>query len=136
AAAINHLDVFVIGGRPRVTIPAPGILGTDAGGIVDQVGADVKHVKVGDRVVVNPGISDRSCEYCRAGEHPLCVKFAVLGEHVPGTIAEYVVLPGANVRPIPNAVSDEQAAAFTLAALTAWRMVRSRAGVTKADEVL
>src|SRR5689334_2078725 len=112
AASINHLDVFVVGGLPGVTITPPWTLGTDACGIVDQVGADVTHVKVGDRVVVNPGISDRSCEYCRAGEHPLCVKFAVLGEHVPGTIAEYIVLPGPNVRAIPNSVSDEQAAAF------------------------
>src|SRR3954471_13058576 len=136
AAAINHLDVFVIGGLPGVTIRPPWILGTDACGIIDQAGADVKHVKIGDRVVVNPCISDRSCEYCRAGEHPLCVKFAVLGEHVPGTIAEYIVLPAANVRVIPNAISDEQAAAFTLATLTAWRMVVSRARVTKSDEVL
>lgn len=136
AAAINHLDVFVIGGLPGVTIRPPWILGTDACGIVDQAGAGVKHVRTGDRVVINPGISDRSCEYCRAGEHPLCVNFAVLGEHVPGTIAEYVVVPGANIRVIPNAVSDEQAAAFTLATLTAWRMVHTRARVTKDDEVL
>jgi NADPH:quinone reductase-like Zn-dependent oxidoreductase len=136
AAAINHLDVFVIGGLPGVTIQPPWILGTDACGTVDQVGAGVSHVKVGDRVVVNPGISDRSCEYCLAGEHPLCVRFAVLGEHVPGTIAEQIVLPAANVRVIPNAVSDEQAAAFTLATLTAWRMVVSRARVSAADEVL
>jgi NADPH:quinone reductase-like Zn-dependent oxidoreductase len=136
AAAINHLDVFVIRGLPGVTIQPPWILGTDACGIVDQVGAGVTHVKVGDRVVVNPGISDRSCEYCRAGEQPLCVRFAVLGEHVPGTIAEYIVVPGTNVRAIPSAVSDEQAAAFTLATLTAWRMLVSRARVTRDDEVL
>jgi NADPH:quinone reductase-like Zn-dependent oxidoreductase len=136
AAAINHLDVFVVGGLPGVTIRPPWILGTDACGVVDQVGADVHHVKIGDRVVVNPGISDRSCEYCRAGEHPLCVKFAVLGEHVPGTIAEYIVIPGANARAIPHGVSDEQAAAFTLATLTAWRMVVARARVTAEDDVL
>src|SRR3954463_13820451 len=136
AAAINHLDVFVVGGLPGVTIRPPWILGTDACGIIDRVGADVNHVGVGDRVVVNPGISDRSCEYCRAGEHPLCVKFAVLGEHVPGTIAEHLVVPAANGRAIPHGISDEQAAAFTLATLTAWRMVVSRARVTAADEVL
>jgi NADPH:quinone reductase-like Zn-dependent oxidoreductase len=136
AAAINHLDVFVVGGLPGVTIRPPWVLGTDACGIVDQVGSHVKHVAIGDRVVVNPGISDRSCEYCRAGEHPLCVKFAVLGEHVPGTIAEYLVVPAANVAPIPESVTDEQAAAFTLATLTAWRMVHTRARVTADDEVL
>jgi NADPH:quinone reductase-like Zn-dependent oxidoreductase len=136
AAAINHLDVFVVGGLPGVTITPPWILGTDACGIVDQVGAEVKHVRAGDRVVINPGISDHSCEYCLAGEHPLCVKFAVLGEHVPGTIAEHVVVPGVNVRAIPAAIPDAEAAAFTLATLTAWRMVHSRARVTAGDSVL
>jgi NADPH:quinone reductase-like Zn-dependent oxidoreductase len=136
AAAINHLDVFVIGGLPGVTIQPPWILGTDACGIIDQVGAGVTHVKIGDRVVINPGISDHSCEYCLAGEHPLCVKFAVLGEHVPGTIAEHVVVPGGNTRRIPDSIPDEEAAAFTLATLTAWRMVVSRARVTKSDDVL
>jgi NADPH:quinone reductase-like Zn-dependent oxidoreductase len=136
AAAINHLDVFVIGGLPGLTITPPWILGTDACGVVDQVGAAVTHVKAGDRVVVNPGISDRSCEYCLAGEHPLCVKFAVLGEHVPGTIAEWVVVPAANVRAIPATIPDEEAAAFTLAHLTAWRMVHTRARVTADDTVL
>ena len=136
AAAINHLDVFVVGGLPGVTITPPWILGTDACGIVDQVGEDVTHVRAGDRVVINPGISDHSCEYCLAGEHPLCVKFAVLGEHVPGTIAEHVVVPGVNVRAIPASIPDAQAAAFTLATLTAWRMVHSRARVTAEDSVL
>ena len=136
AAAINHLDVFVVGGLPGVTITPPWILGTDACGIVDQVGAEVKHVRAGDRVVINPGISDHSCEYCLAGEQPLCVKFAVLGEHVPGTIAEHVVVPGVNVRAIPAAIPDAEAAAFTLATLTAWRMVHSRARVTAGDSVL
>ncbi|HET9425918.1 MAG TPA: zinc-binding dehydrogenase [Gemmatimonadaceae bacterium] len=136
AAAINHLDVFVVGGLPGVTITPPWILGTDACGVVDQAGADVRHVRVGDRVVINPGISDRSCEYCLAGEHPLCVRFAVLGEHVPGTIAEHVVVPAVNVRAIPAAIGDEEAAAFTLATLTAWRMVHSRARVTAGDTVL
>lgn len=136
AAAINHLDVFVVGGLPGVTIRPPWILGTDACGIIDQVGADVKHVRAGDRVVVNPGISDHSCEYCLAGEHPLCVKFAVLGEHVPGTIAELVVVPGTNVRAVPHSIPDDEAAAFTLATLTAWRMVHTRARVTATDHVL
>jgi NADPH:quinone reductase-like Zn-dependent oxidoreductase len=136
AAAINHLDVFVIGGLPGVTIRPPWILGTDAYGEVERVGANVSGLRIGDRVVVNPGISDRSCEYCLAGEHPLCVKFSVLGEHVPGTIAEYIVVPATNVRAVPPSIPADRAAAFTLATLTAWRMVHTRARVTRDDEVL
>jgi len=137
AAALNHLDLFVVEGLPGVTITPPWILGGDAAGVVEEVGPDVRHVKAGDTVVINPGISDRSCEYCREGEHSLCVRFRLLGEHLPGTLAEQVVVPAPNVRAIPGGVvAIEEAAAFSLATLTAWRMVVSRARVTAADQVL
>src|SRR4051812_16750807 len=136
AAAINHLDVFVIGGLPGVTITPPWILGTDGSGVIDEVGAGVTSVKIGDRVVINPGISDRSCEYCKAGEQPLCPRYGILGEHHPGTMAEYVVVPAANVRRISADVPDTEAAAFTLAALTAWRMVVTKAAVQAGEHVL
>jgi len=136
AAALNHLDLFVVEGLPGVTIAPPWILGADATGVIDQVGAAVRDVGVGDRVIINPGISDRTCEYCRAGEQPLCPRFALLGEHLPGTMAEYVVVPAANVRTIPATTPPEIAAAFPLVTLTAWRMVVSRAAVRAGENVL
>jgi NADPH:quinone reductase-like Zn-dependent oxidoreductase len=136
AAALNHLDLFVVGGLPGVNIKAPWVLGADGTGIIDAVGKDVTNVSVGDRVVINPGISDRVCPYCRAGEQSLCVRFGILGEHLPGTIAEYIVVPAANVRTIPSSVPDEVAAAFTLSTLTAWRMVVTRARVQRDEQVL
>ena len=51
-------------------------------------------------------------------------------------MAEYVVVPAANVRAIPTSVPPDQAAAFTLATLTAWRMIVSRARVTPGENVL
>ena len=136
AAALNHIDLFVIGGLPNVTITAPWVLGADAMGEIESVGSAVRDVRVGDRVIVNPGISDRSCEYCLAGEQPLCVHFGILGEHLPGTLAEYIVVPAANVRRIAPEITDISAAAFTLATLTAWRMVVTRARVRAGDQVL
>jgi NADPH:quinone reductase-like Zn-dependent oxidoreductase len=91
---------------------------------------------VGDRVVINPGISDRTCEYCLAGEESLCVRYRLLGEHLPGTIAEYIVVPAANVRTIPATARWDTAAAFSLATLTAWRMVVTRAAVREGETVL
>src|SRR3954471_2699891 len=108
AAAINHLDVFVIGGLPGVAIQPPWILGTDATGVIEAVGGAVTSVKRGDRVVINPGVPCRECEYCKAGEHPLCVRFAVLGEHRPGTIAEYVVVPEENALSVPASIGDAE----------------------------
>ena len=136
AAALNHLDLFVVAGLPGVHITPPWILGADASGVIDAVGAEVSGLSVADSVVVNPGLSDRTCEYCRAGEQPLCPRFRILGEHAQGTMAEYIVVPAVNVRAIPSSIPAEQAAAFTLTTLTAWRMVMTRARIQSGDDVL
>ncbi len=136
AAALNHLDVFVVGGLPGITIAPPWILGADATGVVDAVGDAVRSVRVGDTVIVNPGLSCRACPYCDAGEHPLCVRFGILGEHHPGTFAEQVVVPAANVRPVPASIPAAERAAFTLATLTAWRMLVTRARLRPGEDVL
>lgn len=140
AAALNHLDLFVVAGMPGLSITPPWVLGADATGIIDAVGdlsgISDNQLKVGDSVIVNPGLSDHTCEYCQMGEHSLCVNFKILGEHAPGTLAEYIVVPARNARRIPKDKPVEQAAAFTLATLTAWRMVVTRARVKKTDDVL
>ncbi len=136
AAALNRLDLWTINGLPGVTITPPWILGADGMGVVAEVSADVTSVRTGDRVLLNPGLSCRRCEYCLKGEHPLCIRFRLLGEHHPGTLAEQIVVPAVNVRRVPASVSDEVAAAFPLATLTAWRMCVSRAQVRAGEEVL
>lgn len=136
AASLNHLDLFVIRGLPGITLVPPWIVGSDAYGVVDSVGTEVHDVSPGDYVVINPGISDRTCAYCQAGEQSLCLRFKILGEHIPGTIAEYVVVPATNVRAIPESANAAVAAAFPLATLTAWRMVHTRARVRRGERVL
>jgi len=136
AAALNHLDLFVVGGLPNVRITPPWIIGSDAMGTVESVGARVRGVRIGDQVLINPGLSDRTCEYCLAGEQPLCPRFSVLGEHVPGTLAELVVVPAANVLPVEQGADPIEGAAFTLSTLTAWRMIVSRAQVVAGEQIL
>ncbi|HEY9515559.1 MAG TPA: zinc-binding dehydrogenase [Gemmatimonadaceae bacterium] len=136
AAALNRLDLFVVRGLPGVTITPPWIMGGDGAGVVDAVGPDVQGVAPGDHVVINPGISDRTCEYCLDGEQSLCVNYKLLGEHLPGTIADYVVVPATNVRTIARDTPWDVAAALPLATLTAWRMVVTRAAVCERDLVL
>lgn len=136
AVALNRLDLWTIGGLPGITIRPPWVLGADGTGVIDAVEGDTGDIRVGDRVVINPGLSCRTCEWCQRGEHPLCVRFGLLGEHHPGSFAEYLVVPAANVRRIPDAVPDDIAAAFTLATLTAWRMCVSRAQVRAGEDVL
>ena len=138
AAALNHLDLFAVQGLP-VPYQFPHILGADGAGVVDAVGADVRSVKPGDRVMINPGIADYSCAYCQAGEHSLCVNYRLLGEHLPGTLAQYVVVPEQNVAITPTLATPltwAEAAAFSLVTLTAWRMVVTRARVQPGETVL
>ncbi len=140
-AALNHLDLHTLRGLPGLNLEFPHIPGADGAGIVDAVGDEVTRVKKGDKVLFNPGISCYTCDMCLAGEHSLCLRFQLLGEHLNGTLAEYVVLPQQNVAPIPTPpephppVSWEEAAAFSLATITAWRMMATRARV-KAGEVV
>src|SRR5690242_12052800 len=122
AAALNHLDLWVVEGVPGVRITPGWILGSDCAGVVDAIGSAVNTVRVGDAVVVNPGVSDRTCEYCRTGDNPLCLRYAILGEHRPGVLTDFIVVPAANVLAIPPHVPFATAAAFPLATLTAWRM--------------
>jgi NADPH:quinone reductase-like Zn-dependent oxidoreductase len=119
-----------------MNIVAPWVMGADGAGVVDRVGVGVNNVVTGDTVVINPGISDGTCEFCVRGEQSECVQFRLLGEHLPGTLAEYVVVPARNVGKIPADSPMDTAAAYPLATLTAWRMVHTRAKVTADDEVL
>src|SRR6266581_4450805 len=99
AAALNHLDLHVVRGLPH-EYRFPHILGADGAGVVETAGPDVQSVRPGDRVMINPGIADYTCQYCRAGEHSLCVNYRLLGEHLPVTLTAWrMVVTRAQVRP-------------------------------------
>jgi len=135
AASLNHLDIWVRRGLP-MEITMPHIGGSDVAGEVASLGKGVKGVKVGARVVVNPSLSCGKCEWCKAGEEPLCVDYKIIGEHVNGGFAEYVTVPAANLFPIPDSYSFEQAAAAPLVFLTAWRGLMTRGRLKKGESVL
>ena len=138
AAALNHLDLYVVQGLPH-EYRFPHVVGADGAGVVDAVGPDVRAFRPGDRVMINPGIPDYTCEFCRAGEHALCRSYGILGEHLPGTIAEHVVVPEQNLAIIPTLavpLTWAEAAAFSLVTLTAWRMVVTRARLVAGETVL
>ncbi|HEX6090596.1 MAG TPA: zinc-binding dehydrogenase [Gemmatimonadales bacterium] len=136
AAAINRLDLFVVNGLPKFSLPLPHVVGSDGAGVVESIGSAVTGLNVGDRVMLDPGVSCGECAACRRGDHPLCERYAILGEHRSGTIAEYVVVPAANAAPVPADMGWPEAAAFPLATLTAWRMLVTRARLAAGETVL
>lgn len=134
-AALNHLDLFVVGGLPGITHTFPFVLGGDGAGIVEAVGSAVTRVKPGDRVLINPGVWCGRCEFCLDGEQSLCTTYGLLGEHLPGTLAEAVRVPEVNVQALPASVDWPGAAAFPLAFLTAWRMLMTKARLQPGETV-
>jgi NADPH:quinone reductase-like Zn-dependent oxidoreductase len=142
AAALNHLDLWTMRGLPGLTLEFPHVLAGDGAGVVEAVGSEVTTVQAGDRVLINPGVSCHRCEYCLTGRHSLCPEYRLLGEHINGTAAEYVVVPAENVLPIPDPpaphppLSWPEAAAFGLVGLTAWHMLAARAHLEAGETVL
>jgi NADPH:quinone reductase-like Zn-dependent oxidoreductase len=136
AAALNRLDLWMTEGLPNVSPAFPFIVGSDGAGEVAVVGSEVRDLAVGDRVMINPGISCAACPSCIEGDEPLCREYRLLGEHVPGTATEYVVLPARNLAPAPAAMSWAEAAGFSLTTLTAWRMLATRARLRAGETVL
>ena len=136
AVALNRLDLFVLAGWPGLALTPDWVPVADGTGTVEAVGDAVTRVKVGDTVIMNPGISCRACAYCLAGQQPLCLRYQILGEHRPGTAAEYCVVPEWGLDPVAGSIPAEQRAAFGLATLTAYRMLVGKARVQSGEQVL
>ncbi len=136
ATSINHLDIWVRQGLPSVKFPLPLIPGVDASGVVAELGEGVRHVRIGDRVVVAQGISCGHCKLCLNGDDNLCKEYRLIGEHRDGADAEYISVPGRNILKLPDALSFEAAAASALVFLTAWHMLVNKANVQPGDDVL
>ena len=136
ACALNHLDLFVREGLPGFRLPLPFWTGCDIAGEVAQVGAAVRDVAVGDRVAVNPNLHCGRCEFCEKGEQSLCATYGILGEHVHGGLAEYVKVAGDKTLTLPAHVKYEDAAAFILVNMTAWRMLVTQARLRAGEDLL
>lgn len=136
AVALNHLDLWIRRGLPRLTLTFPHIPGADVAGVVEQVGGAVTTIREHEEVIVSPGLSCGVCAACVAGEDNLCARYAILGEHRHGGYAEYVAVPEANILPKPARLSFEDAASIPLVFLTAWNMLVDQARLRFGETVL
>jgi NADPH:quinone reductase-like Zn-dependent oxidoreductase len=136
ATSINHIDIFLRRGMPGIKVPMPKIVGSDAAGIIRELGRDVSGLTPGQRVTINPGIACGHCEFCSAGFGSQCVSWAMVGENRDGAYAEFVVVPAHIVLPIPDHISFEEAAAAPLVFLTAWSMMVGKGNIRPGEDVL
>ncbi len=136
ATALNHLDLWARRGLPGLRLEFPHIGGSDMAGTVERLGAGVNGHAVGTRVLVNPSLWCGRCEWCRRGQESLCSSYRIIGEHLNGGLAEYAVVPGANVYPIPDDLPFDGAAAVPLVYQTAWRGLITRGRLRPGETVL
>ncbi len=136
AVALNHIDVWVRQGLPRLRPAFPHILGADIAGEIAALGADVGDWQVGEPVMLHPGVSCGHCPTCVAGLDNRCRDYSILGEHIPGGYAEYVTVPRENLLRKPPHLSFEEAAAMPLVFLTAWNMLVTNARLRFGEDVL
>ena len=118
AAALNHRDLFITQGL-YAGIKMPVILGADGAGEWGE-----------KKVVIYPALEWGNNSNAQGKS------FRVLGMPENGTFAEYICIPKANLFPIPEHLSWEQAAALPLAGLTAWRTLFTRCKLKKGEHVL
>jgi NADPH:quinone reductase-like Zn-dependent oxidoreductase len=133
AAALNHLDLWVGRGLPGIDLTYPRISGSDGCGRVEAVGAGVDAAWVGRRVLLNAAVPQAAAP--RPGVAATAAEIRMLGEHDPGCLAERFLAPAASVLEVGE-TDPVAAAAFGLTHLTAWRMIRSRAGLREGSTVL
>ena len=129
ASALNHRDLFIqLGQYPNMKLPL--IPGSDGAGVVESVGSPADQAWVGREVIINPALD--------WGNDPRAQgpKFRILGLPDPGTFAEQITIPVANLAAKPAHLTWEQAAALPLAGLTAWRALFTRARLQAGEKVL
>jgi NADPH:quinone reductase-like Zn-dependent oxidoreductase len=146
AAGANFNDVWARRGMPGMKVIFPHVSGSDAAGVVAALGSEVSGsgfgsspLQVGDEVVVHPGLSCRTCDFCVTGQEFFCRQFRIWGfQSGPndGGHSEYVTLPAVNALPKPANLSFEEAASMPLVLETAWRMLVTRAKIQPGEHVL
>lgn len=136
AAAVNRIDLAMRTGAWGGNFSLPRILGTDGAGRVVAAGDRVKHVAPGDSVCLYPLAGCGCCRSCANDRESACAATRVLGERENGTYAEYIRVPAKNCFRLPAGLSFEEAAAFPLVYLTAWRMLINHANVRPGEWVL
>jgi L-iditol 2-dehydrogenase len=113
----------------RFVVEAPLVLGHEAAGEVTQLGPGVTRLAVGQRVSIEPGVPDLSCEQCLAGRYNLCPDMRFFATPpVDGAFAEYVVVHEAFAHPVPDSIDDDAAALLEPLSVGIWACTKARVG--------
>lgn len=136
ACGVCNTDLHYLDhGVPTFKKP-PMILGHEPSGIVEEVGAEVKNIKVGERVLIPPVFSCGYCANCRLGRENICLNMIMLGNHIDGAFAEYTKVPAKDCQHLPQELPLEESSIIADAISTPFHAVKNRAQVRPGDSVV
>src|SRR5262245_6586414 len=118
AAGICHSDAHYRAGISKIG-RLPLTLGHEVAGRVEEVGSDVMHLSVGDRVCVHYLAHCGTCEFCARGLEQFCRSVQMIGKHRDGGYAEFVKIPGKNAFVLPDQIPFEIGAIMMCSSSTA-----------------
>jgi NADPH:quinone reductase-like Zn-dependent oxidoreductase len=133
ACALNHVDMLLLDGRYPPPEGLPHVNGCEVAGTLESASGGLAR---GQRVVIFPGFSCGTCEFCLRGERTVCLRYGYLGAARDGGYAELVKAPAANMVPLPEAISFDAGAAVPLAMLTSWHALIAQAQLRPGQTVL
>jgi len=134
AAGICHSDAHYRAGTSSVGT-LPQTLGHEVAGVVEEAGAQVTSLKVGDRVCLHYLITCGDCYYCSLGSEQFCPSGRMIGKHCDGGYAEYIAIPARSAVPLPEEIPFEQGAIMMCSSSTTFHALhktRLAAGETVA----
>ena len=136
ACGVCHTDLhYIEHGVPTFKKP-PIVLGHEASGTVEGLGAKVTNVKKGQRVLIPAVLTCGRCFACRHGRENICSHMTMLGNHFDGAYAEYVAVPAKDVLDLPESIPLEEASIIADAISTPYHAVKNRAKVRPGDTVV
>jgi NADPH:quinone reductase-like Zn-dependent oxidoreductase len=136
ACALNQVDMLLLDGRFPPPEGLPHVNGCEVAGTIEALGPGVSGPARGQRVIVFPGLSCGTCEFCLRGERTLCLRYGYIGAHKDGGYAELVRVPASSCLPLADALGFEGAAALPLAFLTSWHALLAKAELKPGQTVL
>ncbi len=108
ACGVCGTDLHIVEGRSRSSPPV--VLGHEYAGIIADAGKELTGFSVGDQVAVDPNIACGTCVHCRRGEVHLCKQLRALGVDIDGGMAEFCIVPVAQLYHLPGTLTPEDAA--------------------------
>ena len=118
AAGICHSDAHYRAGMSKIN-RLPLTLGHEVAGRVEEVGGNVTHVSIGERVCVHYLVHCGSCEFCARGLEQFCRSGQMIGKHRDGGYAEFIKVPGANAFLLPDEIPFQAGAIMMCSSATA-----------------